>query len=93
MKVDCDALTTQSTGFIFDRILIHFGNKLVGIKAEDKKINGKEKNCMTVIIVVCFFVKAAIPIEIAPIKHENNAGVTRKRIGGTIPIGSLNPIK
>ncbi|GIN20247.1 hypothetical protein J1TS3_13810 [Siminovitchia fordii] len=93
MKVDCDALTTQSTGFTFERILIYFGNKLLGIKAEDKKINGKEKNCMTVIIVECFLVRTAIPIEIDPIRHENNAGVARKRIGETIPIGSLNPIK
>ena len=81
MNVDCDALTTQSTGFIHDIILTHFGNKLLGIKADDKKINGNDKNCITEIIVECFLVRTAIPIEIVPIIQENNAGVIRKMIG------------
>ncbi|PXW90544.1 hypothetical protein DFR56_101456 [Pseudogracilibacillus auburnensis] len=81
MNADCDALTTQSTGFIRDIILIHFGNKLLGIKADDKNINGNDKNCITVIIVECFLVRTAIPIEIAPITQEKSAGVMRKMIG------------
>ncbi|GIP31929.1 hypothetical protein J2TS4_11390 [Paenibacillus sp. J2TS4] len=74
-------------------ILTHCGNRLSGIKAEDKKINGKDRNCITAIIVECFFVRTAIPMEIAPIRQEKSAGVMRKSNGERIPVGSLNPIK
>ncbi|WP_186311525.1 hypothetical protein, partial [Siminovitchia fortis] len=68
-------------------------NKLVGIKGEEKKMNGKEKKWMRVMMVEWFLVRRGIGIEIDGIREENNGGVGRKRIGERIGIGSVNGIK